>query len=204
MNVLGQFLDQREDHSRDRSDADLRWLKERAGIDPAERLQRWDAWLQTTLSKTLVFPAGAGGTRLLTQCAAEITRMVRQLRGRGWLLEGDALAQHVRACLAPIGQAQRAGKVADFWPYFRASVGRYVGQHAEEIQAHALRSGADEGAQAIGAVLSSLSALRPPSLTELLAERDAEVRQAKSLRAAQADRRRADKQAAENTTPSLF
>lgn len=196
MNVLGQYLDTREDQRRAQDDADALWMLERAGIDPAKRLQSWDRWIRVVLAETLVWPKDdAGRHRLLGQCAAEMTVVAKQLRGRGWLLDGKALAAHVHAVLEPIGKAQRAGKVGDFWPYFRSSVARYVGANAEEIQREAKRTGADEGAQSIGAILGGLSILQAASMTELLATRAGEVAQARAetLREKQARLRAAEK-----------
>lgn len=182
MNVIGQLLDAREDRARAERAADERLLAERAGIDAAERLAAWDRWVARVLAESLVWPADAARReRLRGQCAAELTVVAQQLRGRGWLLDGTALAAHVRALLAPIGAAQRAGKVGDFWPYFRAAARRYVGANAEEIQRQAKRTGADEGAQTIGAVLGAL-AVRGESLTELLTRRAGEVAEAKGER----------------------
>ena len=67
------------------------------------------------------------------------------------------------------------GAVNDFWPYFRAAVGRYVGQHSDEIAAHARRTGSSEGAQAIGALLDGLPVVKQASMTELLTERSGEI-----------------------------
>lgn len=191
MNVFGQLLDARDDRQQEDREADERWLRERAGIDPAERLQSWDRWLRGLLLKLLAWPSDREAReRLLGQCATEMTKLAQQLRGRGWLLDGKELAGHVRGVLEPIGKAQRAGKVGDFWPYFRASVGRYVGAHAEEIQRQARRTGSDEAAQTIGAVLGGLSCMQPrrESMTELLVARADEVKAAKaeSLRDKQA------------------
>jgi hypothetical protein len=192
MNVLGGYLDAREARqsaAHAKEERDERWLHETAGIDPAERLLSWDRWLADKLATSLRWPAeSAARERLIRQCAAEITVLARQLRGRGWLLDGKALATHVQALLEPIAKAQQAGKIGDFWPYFRAAVSRYVGAHAEEIQAHARRTGADEAGQSIGAILGGLSILRPASMTELLTERAAELASAKleTLRAKQA------------------
>lgn len=207
MNILQAHLDDREDRRRDDAEADRRWLTERGGIDPAERLQRWDAWLAQTLQKTLQWPANpAARARLVGQCSAEITTMVRHLAGRGWLLDGEALAGHVRAVLAPIAAAQKAGKIGDFYPYFRAAVSRYVGANAEEIQAEARRSGADEGARTVGEILSALR-IRGASMTELLAQRSREIAEAKAetLRERQA-RARAKEAAckADAAQPRLF
>lgn len=213
MNILGQLLDERDNRRNDQSEADDRWMREGAGIDPAERLLRWDGWLVSTLAKTLQWPADPGRReKVIRQCAAELTVVAKQLRGRGWLLDGEALAGHVRALLAPVAAAQKAGKIGDFWPYFRAAVGRYVGANAEEIQAHARRSGAEEGAQSMAAVLAGLgistARLRGPSLTELLADRGGEVAQTKAEtlreRTARARARKAACKAGADTLPGLF
>lgn len=208
MNVLGSYLEAREDARHDQSEADNRWLQERTGIDPAERLQSWDRWIRRTLATTLVWPHNeAARDRLLGQCAAEMTTVAKQLRGRGWLLDGKALAGHVAALLEPIAKAQRAGKVGDFWPYFRASVSRYVGANAEEIQQQAKRTGADEGIRSIrsiGSILGGLSIIQTPSMTELLATRAAEVLQVKAetLRDRQARLRAQDR--AQKAQATLF
>lgn len=181
MSFLARGLDERDAQAQAEREADERWLRERAGIDAAERLQSWDRWIRATLEKALVWPAKADARdRLLRQCAVEMTVLAKQLRGRGWLLDGEALAEHVRALLEPIGKAQKAGKVGDFWPYFRAAVSRYVGANAEEIQQQAKRTGADEAAQSIGAILGGLPALKPASMTELLTARAVEVSHAKA------------------------
>jgi hypothetical protein len=195
MNVLQATVDEREDQRRALSAADDLWLRERAGIDPAERLQSWDRWLRHRLQASLVWPDDAAKRdRLLGQCAAELTSLARQLRGRGWLLDGKALASHVDAVLGPIGNAQRQGKVGDFWPYFRAAVSRYVGLNAEEIQQHARRTGADEGLQTLSSALAGLK-LQGESMVELLSRRAEEVRDAKqqTLRERQSARRAQEK-----------
>ncbi len=198
MDLLARGLDEREARRAEAAAAEETWLRERAGVDAAERLQSWDRWVRRVLAETLVWPEDAARReRLVAQCAAELTVAAKQLRARGWLLDGTVLAGHVRALLAPVAAAQRAGKVVDFWPYFRAAVSRYVGAHAEEIQQEAKRTGADEGAQAIGAVLGGLKVLRrddAPSMVELLTERAGEVATAKgeSLRVRQARVRAAE------------
>lgn len=181
MNVLGLPLEGREERRSAEDRADDLWLRERAGIDPEERRASWRRWLRKELEKTLQWPSQeAAKERLIGQCAAELTILARQLRGRGWLLDGAALAEHVRALLAPIAKAQKAGKVRDFWPYFGEAVSRYVGANAEEIQAHARRTGADEAAQSMAGALAALglgrAAAKGPSLTEIIADRDAAAR----------------------------
>lgn len=190
MNVLSLQVDARTETAEAQDRADDLWLRERAGVDPAERRASWRRWLRKELEKTLQWPSNpTARARLIGQCMAELTVLARQLRGRGWLLDGAALAVHVRACLAPIAQAQRAGGVRDFWPYFRAAVSRYVGAHAEEIQAHARRTGADEGAQSMAAALAAFglgaAAPRAASMVELLTEHDATRRAEKAAAARQ-------------------
>ena len=186
MNVLGQYLEDREDRGRQLAEGEVRWLREGAGVDAEERLKQWDSWLMGTLAKSLQWPGDEDARwRLIRQCAAEITVLARQLRGRGWLLDGKALAGHVQDLLAPVAEAQRAGKIGDFWPYFRAVVARYVGNHSDEIAAHARRTGVEEGAQTLGAVLSGLAVVREASLTELLAGRGREIGAAKAETAKQ-------------------
>ncbi|AHF94186.1 hypothetical protein OPIT5_08135 [Opitutaceae bacterium TAV5] len=202
-------LEDRQNHARKQAEADARWLQERGGINPAERLERWDAWLADILAQTLRWPEDeTRRVRLMGKCSMEITSLVRKLRGRGWLLDGAALAEHVRACLAPIAAAQAAGKVRDLYPYLARSVGDYVGQHAEEIQAHARRTGADEAAQSVGMILAGLVGdrlkPRPPSLTELIVARAGEVKEARTLREAQAARRRAAKAQESANAPFLL
>jgi hypothetical protein len=188
VNVLSLAIESREERRSEANRADDLWLRERAGIDPEERRASWRRWLRKELERSLQWPKDpAAKERLIGQCAAEITVLARQLRGRGWLLDGAALAEHVRALLDPIAKAQRAGKVRDFWPYFGEAVSRYVGAHAEEIQAHARRTGADEGAATMAGALAALgigkAAERSQSLTEIIANRDAEVRREKQAKA---------------------
>lgn len=162
MNWIARGMDERDELRRQQAEADAQWLRETAGIDPAARLLAWDAWLRAELARSLSWPKDeAKKARLIGQCAAEITNLSRQLRGRGWLLDGKALAVHVRELLGPIAAAQKAGKVREFWLYFKKAVGVYVGGHAEEISAHARRTGAHEGALSMGEALAGVS------LTEL-------------------------------------
>lgn len=207
MNILQAHLDDREGGRQASAEADRRWLSERGGIDPAERLQRWDAWLRATLFKSLAWPSDATAReKLIGQCAAQITTMVRQLAGRGWLLDGEALAAHVRAVLAPIAAAQKAGKIGDFYAYFRAAVARYVGANAEELQAEARRTGTDEAARTVGEILSGLR-IRGATMTQLLEQRAAEVTTAKAETLRQKQARARARQAAckaDAEQPRLF
>lgn len=177
MKLFQSRLEAPADRAQNESEAEDRWLRERAGIEPEERRAKFQAWVKAQIRKTFNLPGDeVRREKLVGQCANEITIMVRQLRGRGWLLDGEALAAEVTACLTPIGSYQRTGKVDDFWPYFRAGVRRYVGQNAERIQALARRTGADLADQSMGAIIASLGVNQiakpaPISMTELVAEK---------------------------------
>jgi hypothetical protein len=179
MNVLQSIADTRDDRTRDQAEAEDRWLRECGGIDPAERRASFHSWVKGQLLKHLTWPTDrARREKLLGQCAAEILVMCRQLRGRGWLLDGKALANEVTAAIAPIATYQRTGKIDDFFAYFRSSIRRYVGAHAEDLQALARRTGSDEGAQSMAAVMSGLGLdrvvqERPASMVEIAATRAA-------------------------------
>jgi len=175
MNVLQSIADARDDRAERETEADDRWLRERAGIDPEERRRSFTHWVKGLLAKSLPLPADrARREKMLGQCTAEITVMCRQLRGRGWLLDGAALAAEVKACLDPITAYLRRGNVDDPFAYFRSSVRRYVGAHAEGIQALARRSGRDEATTSMAAALSAFGlggAARPreTSMVEIVA-----------------------------------
>jgi len=174
LNPLQAHLEAREDRVSDQAQADDRWLRERAGIDPEERRRSFQSWVKGLLIKSLPMPADAARReKLLGQCAAEITVMCRQMRGRGWLLDGQALATEVKECIAPIAAYQRKGKVDDFYAYFRSCVRRYVDNHAEDLQALARRSGRDEATTTLADALAGLgigrtAAPRAPSMVEIV------------------------------------
>lgn len=166
MDILGQFLEDRADQFHGRQ------------LLPEERLQRFDAWVKGELAKRLDWAwAGDHKEKRIEQCRVYLERMVIALWRRGWMLEGKRLAARIEAMLDAVGSCQRAGKVEDFWPYFRASVDRYVGQNAEEIQREALAAGSHVS-QALAAVLAHRPS-QGPSLPELVAQRAGEIAEAK-------------------------
>lgn len=57
------------------------------------------------------------------------------------MLDGRKLAARITELLDAVATYQRAGKVVEFWPYFKASVERYVGANAEELKEDAMRAG---------------------------------------------------------------
>ncbi len=193
MDIFAQYLEDRQKSARDQAEADQRWLEERGGIDPAKRLIEWEKWLRNQLRSRLKWPEDkTKREKLIGQCMAEITKMVRQIHGRGWLLDGKALSTLINALLGPIALAQRDGRVRRFWPYFRRSVADFVGQHAEEIQFNARQTGGDLGFTTLGSAIAGLgiTGQKSAKMTELIVENAKEVQSAKSLRERQRELRK--------------
>lgn len=177
MNVFAQFLDDRDSAAGDLCGDPLRdWLNE--ANPPEVRLLKFDAWVSRQLATKLDWTwAGAAKAKRIEQCRVYLERLVLEMWRRGWMLDGKRLAAHIESVLDSVGAYQRAGKVVEFWPYFRACVDRYVGANAEEIRAEAMRAGSH-----IGNLLSALGVNRPasgPSVPELVAQRAYEVAKAK-------------------------
>lgn len=192
MRILDAYLEQHENRPGDRPD----W--QRMDQPPEVRLQAFDRWIRRELAERLDWAwAGAQREKRLEQCRLYLERVVLDLWRRGWLLDGKALAQRLRGLLEVVGAQQRAGKVRAFWPYFRASVDRYVGVNSEEIQDEARRVGAHMGQMLADVLKKSSARASGDSLPELLARRAAEVAGAKAetLREAQARLRRQQKAA---------
>lgn len=217
MDVLALNLDDRDErHAAEASaraqsgrseaaEADvLVWLNQ--GVAPEVRLLKFDAWVGRQLATRLDWAwAGEHKAKRIEQCRVYLERLVLEMWRRGWMLDGKRLAAHLETVLDSIGAYQRAGKVQEFWPYFRACVDRYVGANAEEIRAESMRIGAHAGQ-----LLAALGVSRPasgPSLPELVAQRTEEVQTAKqaTLREKMArQRQREAARKADATQPTLL
>lgn len=146
--------------------------------DPAARLIKFDSWVRAELAKRLDWSwAGAQRERRIEQCRLCLEKLVLDLWRRGWMLDGKKLARHIEALLDAVARQQKAGKLQDFWAYFQASVNRYVGANAEELREEAMRAGTHVS-QLLN-VLGVRAAPTGPALPELIAQRAAEVAQAK-------------------------
>ena len=186
MNILHQYLNNRE-HTQD-------WQHTE---QPAEaRLLKFDSWARHELTTRLNWDwAGEHKARRIEQARIYLERLVLDLWRRGWMLDGQRLAARITAMLDTVAAYQQAGKVRDFWPYYRAAVDRYVGLNSEELQAETWRCGGAIG-QALAALLKQGGQQqRGPALPELIAQRTDEVVQAKAktIRAAQSRLRAASK-----------
>ncbi len=177
MNVFNEFLDERAKPAEGRADdALVAWLNQ--ANPPEVRLLKFDAWAGEQLATRLDWTwAGAAKAKRIEQCRVYLERLVLEMWRRGWMLDGKRLAAHIEKVLDAVGTYQRAGKVVEFWPYFRACVDRYVGANAEEIRGEAMRVGSHAGQ-----LLAALGVKRPasgPSMPELVAQRADEVTKAK-------------------------
>lgn len=196
MNILNATLDSHQDRRLEarRQASRASEATSLAGVlPPEERLARFDAWARAELATRLDWAwAGSGRDRRIEQCRVYLERIVLDLWRRGWMLDGARLARHITSCLDAVAAQQKAGKVANFWAYYQASVDRYVGANAEEIREEALRAGTHIQ-QLVGTLCRP--APKAPSLPELLALRRNETEQSKqSLRtkAAAARQRKKD------------
>jgi hypothetical protein len=204
MSVFNGFLQGREDDAVDLGSAVLpqRWMT--TGRPPEERLALFDAWVERQLVLHIDWTwAHPHQVKRIKQCRAELERLVLELWRRGWMLDGRRLGAHLVGVLERIGRYQRDGKVADFWPYFQATVRRYVGLNAEEIRQESLQVGAH-----INLCVQTLTKpVSAPSLPELVAQRAQEAGAAKqeTLREKLARQRRlqAERNAAADQ-PQLF
>jgi hypothetical protein len=176
MDIFEQFLEGRAERPRQTPAELLEWLNQ--GNAPEVRLLKFDAWAREQLATRLDWAwAGSGKARRIEQCRLCLEAMVLELWRRGWFLDGKRLARRIEELLDAVAAYQRSGKVRDFWPYFQASVRRYVGLNAEEIRAEAMQAGAH-----VNGVLAAFGVQRSagPSLPELIAQRTEEVQQAKA------------------------
>jgi hypothetical protein len=154
------------------------FLKQSADIERKAALRSWRAAAAKVLGDAFTWPADpARRAKLIGQCTGELEVMAQHLFDRGWLLKEDRLIAMVETCIAPIAAAQVAGKIADFWPYFRSAVRRHVPVNADEIQHEARRVGGAVSAADVFAGLSGLLQRPAITATEAIGERRAEARQ---------------------------
>lgn len=141
---------------------------------PEHRLAAFDRWVRLELEARLDWTwAGAAKSKRIEQCRLELERLMKDLAARGWLLDGRRLAGLITDALDDVAGAQRKGQVRDFWPYFRACVGRYVGANAEEIREDAMSLGTHVGQ--VFEALARDAKRKGPTLPELVAQRAGET-----------------------------
>lgn len=179
----------------------LAWLNK--GVAPEVRLLKFDAWVGRQLAERLVWDwAGENKARRIEQYRVHLEGVVLDLWRRGWMLDGQKLANHLTGVLDRIGAYQRSGKVKELWPYYKATIDRYVGANAEEIRAEAMKVGAHAGQ-----VLAALGIGKPaagPSIPELVAQRADEVTKAKEATLREKLKRQRAKKSADEQQGTLL
>ena len=179
------------------------YLQQTAGIDRRKALLAWRAAAAKLLGETFNHWAKdpSRRTRQIGQCIGELEVMAEQLHDRGWLLSHDRLVDLARQAVAPVATAQAAGKIGDFWPYYRAAVRRFVPVNADEIQREARKAGADS-TRAAGDLMAALAGVvssNKASPVEAIGARHAEAAQEACKPAARRGRPPKFKAAAEAT-----
>lgn len=167
-----QSAQERGDAQRDVRQGDIRaWLV--VEHKPEIRIASFDRWCRHELAKRLDWAwAGDQKAKRIEQARLALSKLAIGLWRRGFLLDGHRLADRMTGLMDAVGNAQRAGKVGDFWPYFNAAVDRFVGQNAEELREETLSAGMH-----VGQVFQALTrhAAKAPALPELLAQRASET-----------------------------
>lgn len=193
MDVFGQFLEARTDRETRATRPD-EWADINTPLASPARLLAFDGWVRRQLAARLQWPGTpAAQARQIEQCRILVETLVLDLWRRGWMLDGKRLATHIAAALDAVAQAQAKGQIRDLYAYLRRSLNAYVGLNAEEIQAEARRHATGHAGTLAADVLAAYGiGGRQPTIPELVAQRRAEVDQAKvpTLRAALARARR--------------
>lgn len=173
----------RQKQIRDKGDArEAHYFRQSTGRELPDALRSWRAAAAKLLGDTFTHWSAdpAHRQRQIGQCIAELEVLARQLFDRRWLFTESTLLAIAQQAIAPVAVAQAAGKIGDFYPYFRTSVRRFVPINAEELQRAARLEGSDS-AHAAGDLMASLVGLLTPrqaSPVEAVGERHAERVQA--------------------------
>lgn len=183
MDILGKILEQHEGGTQtaeERRRSAAAWQLH-GGQAPEERLLAFDRWMRLELEARIDWRwAGAAKAKRIEQCRTCMERIVLDLWRRGWLLDGRRLAVLLVEFLDNVAKYQARGAVQDFWAYFNAAAQRHVGLNAEEIQREAMSAGAQMSQVVAALVGPRRAAAKEAALPELLAQRAAEVGQAKA------------------------
>lgn len=192
MDVFGQFLNARDD-AQSQFARSVDWANLNAPLAPPARLLAFDGWVRKELAVRLQWPGTpAARARQIEQCRILVERLVLDLWRRGWMLDGKRLATHITAALDAVAKAQVKGTVRDLYAYLRRSLEAYVGINAEEIQIEARRHASGHIGTLAADILTAygIGTVGGPTIPELVAQRRAEIDQAKTLREALKETRR--------------
>lgn len=192
MDIFGQFLESRTE-AKARSARPAEWADLNTPLAPPARLLAFDGWVRKELAARLKWPGTpAAQSRQIEQCRILVERLVLDLWRRGWMLDGKRLAAHITGALDAVAKAQAKGGVRDLYAYLRRSLDSYVGVNAEEIQIEARRHASGHIGTLAADILTAygIGTVGGPTIPELVAQRRAEIDQAKTLREALQEARR--------------
>jgi hypothetical protein len=162
-------------------------------IDDAHRLIKFEQWVASELSKTLIWPDETSRRqKLLGQAKAFIMEAVADMGRRGFLFDAPKLAAMIRETLRTIRRRQDLGHVHDLYPYLRQTWTTYVGARAEELRQDSMSAG-----KHVAQLMAKLQP-REISIPELAAR---EASEKATLREAKAAAR---KRSSNDSEPSLF
>lgn len=183
MDIFSQFLASR-DATKDREKRSSDWLDLNAPLAPPERLLKFDTWTRRLLAERLEWPKEpARRASQIEQCRQLVEGMVIDLWRRGWMLDGARLSAHILRAVGDVAKAQTQGSVRDLYAYLRRSLQAYVGANAEEIHAESKRHASGHVGTLAAGLLAGYGIKREgPSIPELVAQRRAEIADAKKAK----------------------
>ena len=110
---------------------------------PAERLVAFERWLYREMAQRLEWPEDrAAREKQIGQCRSFVMGAVGDLERHGFLFQPRELAILIREKLDAIGRLQKAGKVENLYPYFRAVWQTWVRCEADQLRERAKLCGA--------------------------------------------------------------
>jgi hypothetical protein len=130
---------------------------------PVDRLYAFHKWLGYKIAQ--LFNIQKDKEKLIFQLREVVLKSVRKLNEHGFLLDGNALAEHLQSKLNTIAKINNSGKVRDLYVYFKSAWASYVEMTAEELKVQSLH---------LKCHVSDYKADYKPSIPELEAQRYAE------------------------------
>lgn len=130
---------------------------------PVDRLYAFHKWLGYKIAQ--LFNIQKDKEKLIFQLREVVLKSVRKLNEHGFLLDGNALAEHLQSKLNTIAKINNSGKVRDLYVYFKSAWSSYVEMTAEELKVQSLK---------LKCHITNYEANFKPSIPELEAQRYAE------------------------------
>jgi hypothetical protein len=158
----------------------------------AVRLIYFERWMTALLAEKIKWPDEAGTRdKMIGQCRAMIATAVADLGKHGYLFRPNEIRELLTEALDKIAAYQDS--IKDFYPYFKNCWSGWVGRHAEEFRAKAVKKD----------VLAGKSVVKRMSISQIvLLDLEAKHEHMKRLERFRAEKKQARKAAA--TQLALF